>query len=361
MKENFYLTFSLNNFLYSISTVCVEEVFPLPELTPITQAGCDIVGVVNLRGDLLAVIDLNPRLGYQSPDYRLTDSIVVLKSKELRIGIIVNEVYDIIQISLQEISSNFDNEVKTVKYPQIIAGVFINTRDIFILSNPDYWFEELEIQQLMSMKNLLTNEIADSHQVNKTQINSSDLLLLKQSTFCPNATPKEQEILRQRADNLRFSIDNPDLKSLITIAVISLNGNLFGVDVAMVREFTEIYQVRPIPCCPVQIIGNMNLRGEIITLVDIRGLLNLPLTTIIDSFKVMVVEVEGIVAGVIVEEVYDAMFLLKPQQIKVVPTATHSIHDEYFQGVAPYHEAIMTILDLPTIFLKGGLIVDEVI
>ncbi|NER27812.1 MAG: chemotaxis protein CheW, partial [Symploca sp. SIO1C4] len=44
MKENFYLTFSLNNFLYSISTVCVEEVFPLPELTPITQAGCDIVG-----------------------------------------------------------------------------------------------------------------------------------------------------------------------------------------------------------------------------------------------------------------------------------------------------------------------------
>lgn len=363
MNQHPYLIFNLNNCLYGISTVCVKEVFTLPELTPITQANSNIIGVINLRGNVLPVIDLNLRLGSQLSDYCLTDSIIVLKSKELRVGIIVNEVYDVRHISSQEISSELANEVEfeTVEYPKTIAGVIRNTRNIFILSNLEDWFNPTEIQQLISVETFIENENTDNHQVEETQLNDSESLLVKQPTFFTNATLEERSIFRQRADELKFSVDNLDLKSLKKIAVVSLENHLFGVDIVMVREFTDIRKVIPIPCCPVHIIGNMNLRGEILTLVDLRELLNLPLTPIPNSSKAMVIECEGIVAGVIVEEVYDAMFLLKPQEIKAVPTASHSINDQYFQGSALYDGKIMNILDFSAIFLKGGLIVDEVI
>jgi purine-binding chemotaxis protein CheW len=44
-----------------------------------------------------------------------------------------------------------------------------------------------------------------------------------------------------------------------------------------------------------------------------------------------------------------------------VPSANHSINQEYLQGVASYQEKMVSILDLSKIFLNGGLIVDEAI
>ena len=74
----------------------------------------------------------------------------------------------------------------------------------------------------------------------------------------------------------------------------------------------------------------------------------------------LVVEAEGIVTGILVQKVSDVMFL-NPADITSVPTALHSINDEYLQGTARYKDKIMSILDLPKIFLNGGLIVDEAI
>lgn len=363
MKKHSYLTFSLNNCLYGISTLYVEEIFSLPELTPSPKAYRDIVGVVNFRGYILPVMDLARSFGYQSPDYHLTDSVVVLKWEELRLGIIVNEVQALRDISPEEITTALDQdrELPGVEKQKIIAGIAKSAGDILILSNPENLFRYVESQQITSVQYSLEKEFPNSHNAENFQFNSSELLLTQQTVFCPKATPEEIAIFRDRADNLKLSVENEDLKNLRPLGVIALNNALFGIDLAMVREFTDIRKVTPIPCCPAHIIGNMNLRGEILTLVDIRGLLNLPLRGIADNSKAMVVEVEGIVAGVIVEEVCDVMFFLNPLEITAVPTAIHSINNEYLQGVAPYHEKMMSILDWTKILLNGGLIVDEAI
>ncbi|WP_026735991.1 chemotaxis protein CheW [Fischerella sp. PCC 9605] len=380
MKEHFYLTFSLNNYLCGISTVYVEEIAALPELTLIPEAPREIVGVFNLRGDIVPVMDLNILFGYQSPDYHLTNSIVVLRSEGLRLGIIVNQVHKVKDISLEEITTELDCKQELLIVEQIkkiITGVARIGRDIFILSNPENWLSYAEKQQVLSLKNfLLEQKTFLSHNIYESQPNDSELLLFQEHdshynrelrnahtvglrgnpcntlplVFCPNATLEERTIFRQRAVNLSLPLESQDFNKFTTLAVIALNGYLFGINLEMVREFTVIRQVTPIPCCSAHIIGNMNLRGEVLTLVDIRGLLNLPPKGILDGSKAMVVEVEGIVAGVIVEEVCDVMFSLNLQNITAVPTAIHSISDEYFQGAASYHEKIISILDIPKIW-----------
>lgn len=362
MKEHSYLTFSLNNYFYCISLVYVEEIFSLPELTPIPENPYKIVAIVNLRENIVPVMDLNFTLSSQSLDYCLTDSLVVLKWQEFRLGIIVNQIYEVINISPQEITTELDyqQELTVVEQRKIIPSVATISGNIFILSNPDNWFNYLEIQQILSFKNLLEQKIISNHNADKFPANGWEFLLNQQPVFSQNATLEETATFLKRADNL-IPPESQDLNTFITLAVFLLNGNLFGIDLEMVREFTDIRQVTPIPCVKAHIIGNMNLRGEILTLIDIRGLLNLPLMTMANASKAMVVEVEGIVAGLMVEEVCDVMFSLNPREIIPMPTVTHSMNDKYLQGAAPYHEKIISILDLPKMFFNGGLIVDEVI
>jgi purine-binding chemotaxis protein CheW len=357
MKEYPYLIFALNNNLYGISTTYVEEVVPLPEWIPLHSEQSSIVGAVNLRGKPLQIVDLNHPSGERSTHYRLSDNILVFRGEDFHIGIIINEVHEVRNIPPQEISAVTDREPVEIERDQMIAGVAGDTENIFIMSNPEHWLSHVEKQQVISVEDSLEIKLLDDRNADISQANDSESLPNQQPSFYENATPEERAIFRKRADNLRHSIESQAVKDLIPLAVIALNGELFGIDLAIVREFTEIRQVTPVPCCPARIVGNMNLRGEILTLVDIRERLNLPLTAIAEGSKVMAIEIEGIVAGILVEEVRDVMYLLNPLEI----TDNASIHHQYLKGTAPYGEQMMGILDVPSIFVQGGLIVNQVI
>ncbi|MFB2833893.1 chemotaxis protein CheW [Floridanema evergladense] len=346
MTNKPYLIFRINSSLYGVEAFCVQEIFSLPNLTPIAEVPADTVGVVNLRGDILSVLDLNIRFGYEQLDYSLTDSIIVLEWQESRVGIIVNQVLEVHNISLQEkaIELFYDRDLN-VSASHFIAGIGKVDADIIMLLNHEKilgYFPEFEPKI-----NLEKGELIDK-------------LIKKTLLFCPQATPEEKAILKERADNLRLPTQKEDFTGLIPLAVVGLNNEYFGIDLAIVREFTDIRQVTPVPCCPPHIIGNMNLRGEILTLVDIRTVLNMPILEIENkaNIKVMIIKIEDLIAGVTVDEVFDVMYL-QPLQILPVPTAVHSANSEYLRGTAKYCEKMMSILDLAKVFQQGDLIVNE--
>jgi purine-binding chemotaxis protein CheW len=365
MSDQSHFIFSLSNRHFGIDAAYVDEVFALPELTLTMSASRDIVGVVNLRGSVIPVMDLNLSLGSSAVSYQLTDSLVVLKWKELRVGIIANAVQEVKEISPQEITAEplQQHEWATVERKKIIAGIVKDTEDIVILSNPGNWFLYAEMQQFMPIKDSLEIATQDNHEAAMFKSNGFDSAIAQQFAFCPDATLEEKEIFHRRADSLKLSDTTPDLKKLRPLVVITLDDNFFGIDVEMVREFVDIRKVTPVPSSPAYIIGNVNLRGEILTLIDIRESLNPSLTNRAYSPKAMVVEVENIISGVIVEEICDVMFLLNPKEIVPANDAIrpNHINNSYLQGMAPYREKMMMILDLQKMFQDGELIVDEVI
>jgi len=350
MTEKGYLTFKLNNSLYCIDTNCVEEIFFLPELTPIPEAPRDIVGVVNLRGEILPVMDLNLRLGYRYLDYHLTDSIIVIHWEKSRVGIIVNEVQEVINLSSEEITTqlSLEREEKGIEQHKFISGIAKSGENILVPLDPEHLLGYVEKHDLTLTEGLKKGEENQEH------------LLEERRVFCPNATPEERAIFRKRAESLRRSAEIEDLTNFKPIAVVVLNDEFFALDLTIVREFADIKKVTPIPCSPPHIIGNMNLRGEILTLIDIRGLLNLSMDGMRSNSKAIVVQVEDIVAGIIGEKVFDVMFI-NPEEITTVPTAVHSLNDEYVIGTAPYQGKMMSILDINKILLSGSLVVEQVV
>lgn len=347
MESHPYLIFSLDNSLYGVEALAVQEIFSLPELTPITEAPNDIVGVVNLRGKILPVLDLYLRFGYRSPDYKLTDSVIVLSWQEFCSGIIVNQVREVQNISAKEITTEvFQGRDGTSLSHPFVAGIARSSAGIVMLLN-----HENLIRYSEPVEALILEESIDTHEAEAP-------VLPEHRVFCPNATAEERVIFQERAQNLIKVSQSQEFSGLKPLAVIGLNGEYFGLDLAVVREFTDIRKVTPIPCTPPHVVGNMNLRGEILTLIDIRGAISLSLDGTAEASKAMVVHVNDLVAGVMVDEVFDVMYL-NPLEIMPVPAAVHSSSDEFLRGTAVYREKMMGILDLPKIIAQAGLVVNE--
>ncbi|MBD1901733.1 chemotaxis protein CheW [Trichocoleus sp. DQ-A3] len=350
MEYKQYIIFSLNASLYGVEAFSVQEIFFLPELTPIVEAPPEMVGVLNLRGEILPVMDLHFRLGYGFPEYRLMDSVIVLVCQGFRFGIIVNEVHDVQKIYTNAIAADFSYKREIANQPNFVTGIAKLEADIVMLLNPEKLLQFSEkIETLITGKKSLNPEIkADiafvSHQESRL--------------FFSNKTSEEKAIFQERAENLRRQAENQDFTGSRPMAVINLNNEYFGVDLGNVREFTDIRKVTPIPCCPPYIVGNMNLRGEILTLIDIRGVLNLPLGNLENTAKAMVACIDDLVAGLIVDEVLDVMYLHLSEMMPV-PAAARSVKEEYLRGTVAYGEKMIAILELPKILMQAGLMVDE--
>jgi purine-binding chemotaxis protein CheW len=360
MNEQSYLTFSSNDSLYGISTAAVEEIVPLPELTVIPEMPHGIVGAFDLRGKPCLTIDLALSFGHQSPDYQLSDSVVVITGGESRrVGVIANKVFEVKSLSLAAIPAEtfYLSDPDANEQPKLGIQLAKAIDDVLILSDPTSLIQIVERQQFAHLKEFL-NVKNEQHLVD-AQLNS-EVSQAEPLGFYPTASASERMVFRQRANDLRLSNENPVVEDFASLVIIALNEQLLGISSAIVQEFVDISKVTPIPCCPAAIVGNMNLRGEILTLIDIRGLLNLPTSAgPANDRMAMVVKIETITAGILVEEVRDSMFLLNPRSVKPASASVSSVDTTYLQGIVPYEDQILQILDFPTFFLKSGLLPDK--
>ena len=118
----------------------------------------------------------------------------------------------------------------------------------------------------------------------------------------------------------------------------------------------DVRRVTPLPCCPPHIVGNMNLRGDIVTLVDIRNLLGLPPGGP-TAPKAVVVGMGETLVGIAVNEVFDVASLRPSDLIAAPPTAAAA--EKYIKGTSPYGGRMMAVLDLRKILAEGELVVNE--
>lgn len=370
MENKPYLIFSLSGLNYGVDALLVQEIFHLPELTTIAEAPDDIVGILNLRKKIVPVMHLALRLGYQPQECTLSDSVIVLEWEGLQIGILVNSVHEVKNIADGAIEAEISYGRKRDN-SRFIGGVAkVDAQMIMLLNHEQLLCYSDAISALLPDEN--TDGIVDATNGHSSKQNGtlenkfseeyhSSTKLGKIGSFydlcCPNATPEDKKIFHQRSENLRRSTTSSDFTGLMPLAVIGLNGEYFGLDLEVVREFTNIRNITPIPCCPPHIVGNMNLRGEIVTLVDIRQALNLPSAAGTAS-QAIVIRVDDVVAGLPVERVFDVMYL-RPTDVTPVPAAVSSSSNEYLRGTAPYSEKMLSILDLPKIISKGELAVND--
>ncbi|PMB01234.1 chemotaxis protein CheW [Fischerella thermalis CCMEE 5268] len=358
MENKQFLTFRVCDLQYGIESVLVQEIFPLPELTPIAEAPANILGILNWRGKILPMIHLDFYEGHLGQDCRLSDFVIVVQWEDLQIGIVVQQVNELLELDTEFIETGvpaiFSSHINTA----LITGVAKLDSGMIALLNVEALIHQETLLtfiwntqiQLDMMSESPTDKIYQA----KPEVSNTSFYDL----YCSGATPKERATFRQRAEIYKQPIDSLETTTPIPLTVIRFGDEYFGVNLELVREITCIRNLSPIPYSPKHIVGNMHLRGEIFTLVDIRNILHLPVTLVTTGSMAVVVQVDDIVAGVPVDEVLELIYI-NSADITPLPTTASTTNKLYLRGIAPFEGKMLSVLDLAKIFTKGELAVKK--
>jgi purine-binding chemotaxis protein CheW len=105
--------------------------------------------------------------------------------------------------------------------------------------------------------------------------------------------------------------------------------------------------------------GQMNLRGDIVTLLDVQPLLHLPARREKERGVVVVLPYQGSSVGIVVDEVFDVQYV--DQREIESRSSTQSSETKYFSGSFQHADRIIHLLNVPKILAEGDLVVDEVL
>jgi purine-binding chemotaxis protein CheW len=357
MKNKQFLTFRVCDLQYGIESVLVQEIFPLPELTPIAEAPANILGILNWRGQILPVIHLDFLEGHRQ-DCRLSDFVIVVQWEDLQIGIVVQQVNELLELDAELIETEVSAIVSSHINTALMTGVAKVDSGMIALLNVEALIHEETLLTFIWNTQMQLDMISESPTDNIYQAEPEVCDTSFYDLYCSDVTPTEKAIFRQRAEIYKQSLESLETTTPIPLMVIRFGDAYFGVNLELVREITYIRNLFPIPYSPKHILGNTHLRGEIITLVDIRNILHLPVTLVTVGSIAVVVQVDNIVAGVPVDEVLE-LININSADITPLPTTASTTNKLYLRGIAPFQEKKLSVLDLAKIFTKGKLAVKK--
>jgi purine-binding chemotaxis protein CheW len=142
-----WVTFKLDNETYGINVMRVQEVLRYTEIAPVPGASY-VLGIINLRGNVVTVIDTRQRFGLNG---EISDNtrIVIIEADKQVVGIMVDSVAEVVYLRQSEIETapNVGNE-ESAKF---IQGVCNKNNELLILVELDKMMSEEEWSELESI------------------------------------------------------------------------------------------------------------------------------------------------------------------------------------------------------------------
>lgn len=102
--QNMFLTFELGNEVYGIGITHVTEIVGIQNITEVPDMPSFVKGVVNLRGQVIPVIDVRLRFKMDAREYDERTCIIVVNINDVQLGLVVDTVSEVMTIEEENIS-----------------------------------------------------------------------------------------------------------------------------------------------------------------------------------------------------------------------------------------------------------------
>ncbi len=132
----------------------------------------------------------------------------------------------------------------------------------------------------------------------------------------------------------------------------------YGINVMLVREVLKNTEIAPVPGSPSYVLGIINLRGNVVTVVDTRSRFGLAKKAEDEASRIVVIEMGEHAIGMMVDSVAEVV-TLRASEIEFAPNVGNDESAKYIQGVANHGEELLILVALDKLFteeelLKGG-------
>ena len=132
---------------------------------------------------------------------------------------------------------------------------------------------------------------------------------------------------------------------LIQFVTFVLMDETYGINVMQVQEVLRVTEIAPVPGAPDYVLGIINLRGNVVTVIDTRTRFGLPPVEMEDASRIIVIESEKQVVGILVDAVAEVVEL-REDEIDVAPNVGTEDSSRYIQGVATREDSLLILVDL---------------
>lgn len=137
------------------------------------------------------------------------------------------------------------------------------------------------------------------------------------------------------------ALDDPVLQWV----TYQLENETYGINVMQVQEVLRITEIAPVPGAPAYVLGIINLRGNVVTVIDTRSRFGLPEEKSDDSSRIIIVEVNRNVIGMLVDSVAEVVYLHQ-SEIDTAPNVNNDDSSRFIQGVCSRDEQLLILVDV---------------
>ena len=131
----------------------------------------------------------------------------------------------------------------------------------------------------------------------------------------------------------------------VELASFYVGEALCGMDILKVQEINKLIEMTRVPKAPEYVLGILNLRGEIVTIIDLGKKLGLKSTEITDKTRNIIVNSNGEHIGLMVEQISDVV-QARFEKIEAPPANIGGVQGKYFTGVLKTKDRLIGILDV---------------
>jgi purine-binding chemotaxis protein CheW len=135
-----YIRFSLGREEYAIPLLKVREVIAMPETTPVPQTPQYFLGIMNLRGQVITVLDLRLKLGIKA-DRGAEMAVIIVDLGEICVGVVVDSINSVLAAEQSDLAERPD--LKQNRAAEYITGVYRKEKGLVLL---------LDIARLLSFE-----------------------------------------------------------------------------------------------------------------------------------------------------------------------------------------------------------------
>jgi purine-binding chemotaxis protein CheW len=308
LEEVQLVSFLLGNEEFALEIEHVREIIRYPEIVKVPNLPEYIKGVISLRDILMPIVDMRIKLDTGNDEISENTRIVVVDADNTRYGLVVDRVYEVTRIAKDTIFAPPQAlGGESGEQLQGIARVDGGKRIIMLL-DPREIINREELQDIGSLEN--------------------------------------GEISTGEEENFQNEVDEEQM------VVFRLAGEQYGVRITQVQEINRLAKITKVPRAPRFVEGVINLRGDVIPVIDLRKRFEIESKDYNEFTRVIVSDINKKKIGIIVDEVLEVLRISR-QLVEDAPDILQNqqVHS-FMDGIANLEKRMIMMLNLENILVE---------
>lgn len=323
-KKNTHLYFQIGKNQYAINTANVLEIMKLPALDYPQKLPNNIIGLLKYNNFVINVVDIRFYLNIDVTPYDSHNELLIVKTDEVIFGIITDKI-----IGILPFDTAFVDQIPFVDSKMIIESLYkFNNETIFIVN-------------IYALENLLKQ-----HDVMLPEVDI--LSLFPQDENSKNIMAKRTRSIAEKS-SLRLA--SGELHAKNKYISFNLNNDFYCIALDYVKEVLKDTAITNVPGTPDFIEGIMNLRGDYITVVNLKKFLSLPESSITDKKPVIIIKCNELKLALLIDRINE---LFEYQE-----TIQEESSESYYANEFIYNSTLYTVLNVDRISSDKKIIITD--